>query len=70
MSTKTLADELMAEITRVRDRITPAYVKLGPAGEPALMMMRAAMDAAIRALAEQDGVSCLRLLEVLRGFTT
>lgn len=68
-----LADALMGEISRVRDVIMPRYCWLVRQGEtscePALLMMRAASDRAIRALAEQDATRCLSSLEELRGFT-
>ncbi len=66
---KTLGTELPAEITRVRDQIMPNYIKIGKSGEPALFMMRAAMDGAIKALAEGDMIAMLKFYEDLKGFT-
>lgn len=63
-----LVDILIAEMARVRDRVMPAYLKIGDAGRGALLMMRAQLDAAARALAEQDATACVRLLHSLRGF--
>jgi hypothetical protein len=65
-----LVDALIAEMARVRDQVMPSYLEVGPVGIFALTMMRNDLDAAARALAEQDGVSCLRLYESLKGFTT
>lgn len=67
---KTLADALLAEITRVRDKVMPAYIEIGPPGTFALALMRADLDAATRALAEQDAVECLRLYKELQGYHT
>lgn len=67
---ETLADAVMAEITRVRDRVMPAYLEIGREGLPALAMMRATMDAAIRALAEGNASALLALHLDLRGFHT
>lgn len=66
---KTLGTELPAEITRVRDQIMPNYILIGKSGEPALIMMRTAMDEAIKALAEGDMISMLEWYEQLKGFT-
>lgn len=66
----TLADQVMVEITRVRDEVMPPYLEIGPAGAFALLMMRGAIDAATRALAEGDAVMLLRLLPQLKEFHT
>lgn len=66
----TVGDALLAEITRVRDQVLPAYLEIGEPGAFARMMMRADMDDATRALAEGDAVACIRLLESLRGYST
>ncbi len=65
-----LVDALIAEMARVRDQVMPSYLAIGAPGVFALAMMRNDLDAAARALAEQDGVSCLRLYESLKGFNT
>ena len=71
---KALADSLMAEIARVRDDVLPRYTALeglpGVNVSFAVAGMRRDLDAATRALAEQDAVECLRLLDSLRGWTT
>jgi hypothetical protein len=67
-ASQTAADVLMKEIRRVRDVVMPRYIEIGAAGAPALVLMRDASDRAIEALAHHDGVECLRLYEVLRGF--
>jgi hypothetical protein len=64
-----LADALMNEIRRVRDGIMPQYLAIGRSGVPALTLMRRDLDAAVRALAEQDATACLRCLEELKGYT-
>jgi hypothetical protein len=65
-----LADALLAEMTRVRDEVMPAYVEIGPAGGFALTLMRRDLDEAARALAEGDAIACLRLHQSLKGFHT
>jgi hypothetical protein len=65
-----LADALLAEMTRVRDEVMPAYLEAGPAGAFALTFMRRDLDDAARALAEGDAVACLRLHQSLKGFHT
>lgn len=64
----TLADALIAELARVRDHVMASYLEIGEPGGFALALMRQAMDAATRALAEQDAVACLHWLKELKGF--
>jgi len=64
----TLGDALPAEMARVRDRLMPLYQSIGPAGAPALFLMRASLDAAAKALAEGDVISMIRAYEDLKGF--
>lgn len=66
----TLGEALPREMARVRDEVMPAYLAIGPAGTFALMLMRAALDCATKALAEGDAVECLRVYEELKGFHT
>lgn len=49
-----LGEDLPKQMARVRDDIMPAYQSIGPAGMPALMMMRADLDRAAKAMAEGD----------------
>jgi hypothetical protein len=64
-----LADAVIAEMARVRDQIMPSYYEIGDAGRPALVMMRVTLDAAARALAEQDMTKLLVIHQDLKGFT-
>jgi len=66
---KTVADELMKEITRVRDRVLPAYNYVGGPAAIAAQMMRGSLDRATRALAEGDAIQCIKSLEDLRGYS-
>lgn len=66
----TLGDALPAEMARVRDRVMPAYIEIGPAGSFALAMMRHDLDNAARAMAEGDVVAMLQAYESLKGYTT
>ena len=65
-----LVDVLIAEMARVRDEVMPSYILIGDSGRIALHLMRAELDAAARALAEQDAVKCLTMLASLKEFTT
>lgn len=67
---KTLGEELPREMARVRDKVMPAYQKIGAAGVFALTMMRADLDAAAKALAEGDVVAMLRAYQSLKGYET
>jgi len=68
--TETLADVLQMQIRRVRDEVLPAYMEIGAPGTFAAAGMRRDLDAAVKALAEQDAVACLGALEALKGWTT
>lgn len=63
-----LGTELPKEMARVRDVLMPQYIAIGPAGGFALMMMRAELDGATKALAEGDVVQMMRSYEALKGF--
>ena len=66
---ESLAEALPKEMARVRDQVMPSYVEIGPPGQFALMMMRAALDAAARAMAEGDVIAMIRAHQDLKGFT-
>jgi hypothetical protein len=68
--TTTLADALQAEIRRVRDEVLPSYLEIGPRGAFAVRGMRADLDRATKALAEQDATACLAVYLSLQGWTT
>lgn len=44
----TLGEALPREMARVRDEVMPSYIEIGAPGRYALIMMRAALDAAAR----------------------
>ena len=60
-------DALPAEMARVRDRVMPTYLALGPVGATALAFMRGDLDLAARALAEGDAAAMIEALTALRG---
>jgi hypothetical protein len=62
----TLADELPKQMARVRDKILPHYVAIGPAGMFGATMIRRDLDAAAKALAEGDTVEMIRLCQSLK----
>lgn len=66
----TLGEALPLEMARVRDKVMPAYLEIGPAGAFALAGMRADLDRAAKALAEGDVVEMLRVYESLKGWET
>lgn len=66
----TLGDALPREITRVRDVLIPQYLAIGPAGAFALALMRRDLDLAVKALAEQDAVACIRAYNALKRYTS
>lgn len=69
----TLAEALPREMTRVRDEVLPQFIALrgmpNVIVEPQIMMMRADLDAAARALAEGDVVEMLRVYQSLKETT-
>ena len=65
-----LGDALPAEMARVRDRVMPAYLRVGPMGGFALAFMRRDLDEAARAMAEGDVVGMIQALHALRGYDT
>lgn len=67
---ESLGEALPKEIARVRDQVMPAYVAIGPAGQFALMMMRADLDLASKAMIEGDVVAMIRVYESLKGYET
>lgn len=67
--TISLGEALPQEMARVRDKVIPAYLEIGPAGALALHMMRMSLDAAAQALAAGDVVAMISALEDLRGYS-
>lgn len=69
----TLAEALPLEMARVRDEILPQFLALrgmpNVIVEPQIMMMRAELDEAARAMAHGDVVAMLRSYESLKGYT-
>ncbi len=65
----TVGDALPREMARVRDEVMPAYQEIGPAGGPALAMMRRDLDLAAKAMAEGDVVAMISALKELRGYS-
>lgn len=69
----TLGEALPREMARVRDEVLPMYLQLrgmpNVIVEPQIMMMRADLDAAAKALAEGDVVEMLRVYQSLKETT-
>ena len=66
--TNTLADELPKQMARVRDKIMPAYIEIGNAGVPALMMMRLELDRAAKAMVSGDVVEMIACCKSLSEY--
>ena len=64
-----LGEALPCEMTRVRDKVMPAYIEIGAPGLFALSMMRVDLDRAAKALAEGDVIEMLRVYESLKEYT-
>ena len=64
----TLADALPSEMARVRDVLMPQYQEIGPAGGFALMIMRASLDRATKAIVEGDLPAMIRAHHELKEF--
>lgn len=56
---ETLGETLPREMARIRDEVMPAFEACGPGGRPGLFVMRLALDAAAKAMAEGDAVGGL-----------
>ncbi len=57
----TLGEALPYEMARVRDKVLPEYVKIGPSGAIACLLIRADLDMAAKALAEGDLVEMMKV---------
>lgn len=68
----TLADALPREMARVRDQVLPQFLALrgmpNVIVEPQIIMIRAELDEAARAMAHGDVVAMLRAYESLKGY--
>jgi hypothetical protein len=63
-----LGEALPREMARVRDKLMPQYLAIGPAGQFALFFMRKALDEATKALAEGDVIAMMRAYNDLKEF--
>lgn len=72
MSTEmdTLGEALPREMARVRDKVMPVYIEIGPAGSFALSFMRHDLDKAARALAEGDLIGMIEAYKALKEYHT
>lgn len=66
---ETLGDALPKEMARVRDKILPAYLEIGPSGAFAASMMRQDLDAAAKAMIEGDVVKMVQVYESLKEYS-
>lgn len=67
---ESLGEALPKEIARVRDQVIPAYEAIGAPGRFALIMIRADLDRASKAMIEGDVVEMIRVYEALKGTHT
>ncbi len=63
---ESLGEALPREMARVRDEIMPVYASLGAAGKPALLLMRAELDAAAKAMVQGDVIAMMQLYQSLK----
>lgn len=63
-----LGEALPLEMARVRDKIMPQYIAIGPAGAFALAVMRVELNAAANAMIEGDVVAMMRAYQSLKDF--
>ena len=68
MTVDSLGEALPREMARVRDKVLPAYLEIGPAGRPAAAMMRWSIDRATKALAEGDVMAMIIALQDLKEY--
>lgn len=72
--TETLGEGLPREMARVRDEVLPQFLALrgmpNVIVEPQIAIMRAELDAAAKAMIEDDVVEMLRAYESLKGYET
>lgn len=61
-----LGEELPKEMTRVRDKVMPAYIQIGAAGMFALTMMRADLDKATKAMMDGDVTAMIEAYQSLK----
>ena len=66
--TDTLGDALPREMARVRDKVMPAYISIGPAGGFALACMTLDLDRAARAMAEGDLPAMIAVYQSLKDY--
>jgi hypothetical protein len=66
--TESLGTALPKEIARVRDVLIPEYQSIGPAGNFAIMMMRAELDRASTAMISGDVVGMIKSYKALKEF--
>lgn len=66
--TATLGDDLPKQMARVRDDLIPMYQSIGPAAGFALVMMRASLDRAAKAMAEGDLAAMISAYEELKSY--
>lgn len=65
---RSLGEALPQEMARVRDKVMPPYLEIGPVGIFALTCMRADLDRAAKALAEGDVVAMLAAYQSLKEY--
>lgn len=61
-----LGEALPREIARVRDKVLPRYLEIGPAGRFAATLMHTDLDAAQKAMTEGDLPEMIRVYQSLK----
>lgn len=65
---KTLGEALPEEIKRIREEVIPAYESIGSSGQYAVIVMKAELVAAEKAIADSDAVGQLHAYRRLKGW--
>ena len=65
---ETLGDALPKEMARVRDKVMPGYIQIGPPGTFMLALMQQDLDAAAKAMIEGDVAAMIEAYQSLQEY--
>jgi hypothetical protein len=63
-----LGEAITLEMARVRDKVMPPYIAIGPGASFALSCMRLDLDRAAKSLAEGDVISMISIYKTLKEY--
>lgn len=67
---ESLGEALPKLMARVRDKILPIYLEIGPSGAIAVILIRADLDRATKAMIEGDLPGMIRAYQALKEIKT